>query len=172
MIRREFMRRDNSAFSSSFSAFAKLRIVGAATAVIYFLMIWAADSMLGLNLLRLHTWLPEGIVRDFMPLHAIDAFSARNKMLFLNASGDSPYFGYKEDFRKAQMPLWKMARHFKVTVWILTAVLGFFLVLLYGRTSLSFLKNLFLCTRQLVMVVSLVGFFFKFQDAKKIALGS
>lgn len=44
-----------------------------------------------------------------------------------------------------------MARHFKVTIWIITAVLGFFLVLLYGRTTLSILKNLFLAMKRLLV---------------------
>ena len=49
MIRLKFIWRDNSAFSSHFIAFAKFGIVGAATALIYFLMMWVADSMLGMN---------------------------------------------------------------------------------------------------------------------------
>lgn len=108
------------------------------------------ESKLAGFVLRSHTWLPEDIVRDFTPLHAIDTFSVQNKKLFLNASGDDPYFGYKEDFRKVHKPLWKMARHFKMTLWIITAVLGF-LVLLYGRTTLSILKNLFLAMKRLLV---------------------
>lgn len=49
MIRRELMRQTNSAFSSHFRAFVKFGMVGAVTAAIYFLLMWAADSMLGLN---------------------------------------------------------------------------------------------------------------------------
>lgn len=36
-------------FSSHFLAFAKFGMVGAATAAIYFLVMWVADSMLGFN---------------------------------------------------------------------------------------------------------------------------
>lgn len=49
MIRREFMQQANSAFSSHFLALTKFGMVGAATAAIYFLVMWAVDSMLGVN---------------------------------------------------------------------------------------------------------------------------
>ncbi|MHB8908663.1 MAG: hypothetical protein ACYDAA_07270 [Syntrophales bacterium] len=95
------------------------------------------ESKLAGFVLRSHTWLPEDIVRDFTPLHAIDAFYVRNKELFLNASGDDPFFGYKEDFRNVQMPLWEMARYFKVTIWVTTTVFGLFFLLLMKRTVLD-----------------------------------
>lgn len=49
MIRPELVRQANSAFSSHFLAFLKFGMVGAVTAAIYFLLMWAADSILGLN---------------------------------------------------------------------------------------------------------------------------
>ena len=49
MIRREFMCQVNSALPSNFLVFLKFGMVGATTAAIYFLVMWAADSMFGLN---------------------------------------------------------------------------------------------------------------------------
>jgi putative flippase GtrA len=49
MIGQEFMRQANSTFFSHFFSFAKFGIVGATTAAIYFLVMWVADSILGLN---------------------------------------------------------------------------------------------------------------------------
>lgn len=43
------MRRTGSEISSHFLAFLKFGIVGAITAAIYFLVMWVADSMLGLS---------------------------------------------------------------------------------------------------------------------------
>ena len=104
------------------------------------------EKRLGDFVLRSHTWLPEDIVRDFMPLHAIDTFRVQDKQLLLNVSENNPYFGYKDDFRKAEKPLRKTARHFRVTSWILVAFLALFLILLHGRTLLSFLMKPLLCT--------------------------
>ncbi len=106
------------------------------------------------HVLRSHTWLPDDIVRDFTPLHAIDTFSVRNKRLFLNASGDDPYFGYREDFGKIHNPLRKLARHFKVTVWIITAILGVFLVLLKRRTTFEILIKTVHFTKHLLIPFS------------------
>jgi hypothetical protein len=112
------------------------------------------QSKLAGLVLRSHTWLPEDIVRDFTPLHAIDTFDARNKMLFLNASGEDPYFGYKEDFGKVHMPLWKMARYLKVAIWIITAFLAFFLAFLNRRTAFEILKKSLRSTKQLLIPFS------------------
>ena len=49
MIYRQLVRRTSSEISAHFLAFLKFGIVGAITAAIYFLVMWAADSMLGLN---------------------------------------------------------------------------------------------------------------------------
>ncbi len=95
--------------------------------------------------LRSHTWLPEDIVREFTPLHAIDSFSVRNERVLLDASGVDPYFVYKNDFRKVHEPLWKVARDLKVMLWIITAILGVVLVILNRRTSIEiFIKAIHL----------------------------
>lgn len=49
MIRREFMRHAHYPPSSHLLSFVKFGMVGATTAAIYFLVMWLADSMLGLN---------------------------------------------------------------------------------------------------------------------------
>ncbi len=109
----------------------------------------ALESRIAGFVLGSHTWLSDDIARDFVPLHAIDAFSARDGMLFLNAKADDPYFAYNGDFRKVQQPSRRMARHFKITIWITTAFLAFFSVLLYWRATPFVLKNLFLSIKRL-----------------------
>jgi hypothetical protein len=99
------------------------------------------ESKLADYALRSHTWLPEDIVREFMPLHAIDTFRVRNEKLFLNASGDDPYFAYKGDFRSVQEPLRGMARHLKAVTWIVTVFLLLLLVFLDGRAFFDTMKK-------------------------------
>lgn len=99
--------------------------------------------------IRSRIWLPEDIFRDFAPLHAIDVFSVRNKMLFLNASGEDPYFGYRQDFEKVQEPLLETARHLKTALWGIAAVFGSFLLLVIRKAALKLLIDLLQSAKQL-----------------------
>lgn len=98
--------------------------------------------------LRSHIWLPEDIVRDFAPLHAIDTFSAKDKEFFLNASGNDPYFGYKTDFGKVQRLLRESVRFFKVILWGFVAFFWFSLIFLNRKTIFEILTKLFYSTKR------------------------
>ncbi len=90
-----------------------------------------------------HVWLPDDIVRDFQPLNSIDTFSVRDKVLFLNASGVDPFFGYKGNFSGIYKPLLKKMSHFKSRVYIAIAVAALFLILLNWKTVFTLFLNQF-----------------------------
>ncbi len=121
--------------------------------------------------LRSCTWLPEDIVRDFAPLHAIDAFAVRNKMLFLNASENDPYFEYKGNLGDISNPLWTIARKIRVTIFVVTVLFACFFVLLHGRTAHSNLKNLVLFIKRPLKAADEI-FMRQFLSTRKLVVGA
>jgi hypothetical protein len=91
-----------------------------------------------------HFWTPEEIVKDFQPLHSIDTFAVRDKILFLNASDSDPYFQYMADFSVYYNKLLQRVLYFRILLYcLLVGTLIFFLINILKKPALSFNSNVF-----------------------------